>query len=238
MQLSAKTTDHTRLHVHGVTFPLVTEAKCSFGCFWSPWWQPQGSRAAASGKNTSGEVGSGDPSLAAGSLEQRPLIHPQRCHPTPWKMRKETAEGRKMYKLQIFAPLLLLNVSVHLSYKAQFLLWGQYWQVCLFVRMSGSGDNRLCSPRLSTQLWMWWIKVFLSFSNSERRFQRQLWRLSAIGCGQRLSSRTSAVHVAGHYRVQIPSLEVQQKASFRAVSLQAHQSVKNDLHRETHTFNW
>lgn len=45
---------------------------------------------------------------------------------------------------------------------------------------------------------------------------------------------TSAVHVAGHYRVQVASLEVQQEASFRVVSLQAHQSVKNHLHTEKH----
>lgn len=51
-----------------------------------------------------------------------------------------------------------------------------------------------------------------------------------------VTSRTSAVHVASHYRVQVPGLEVQQKASFWAVSLQGHQSVKNDLHRETQMF--
>lgn len=43
---------------------------------------------------------------------------------------------------------------------------------------------------------------------------------------------TSAVHVAGHYRVHVASLEVKQKTGFRIVSLQAHQSVKNHLHTE------
>lgn len=58
-----------------------------------------------------------------------------------------------------------------------------------------------------------------------------------MSCGSFVvASRTSAVHVAGHHRVQVPGLEVEQKASFRAVSLQGHQSVKNDLHRETQTF--
>lgn len=56
----------------------------------------------------------------------------------------------------------------YLSYKAQFLRWGQYWQICLLVRMSGSRDKRLRSASFSTQLWMWWTKVFLSFSSSEK----------------------------------------------------------------------
>ncbi len=47
---------------------------------------------------------------------------------------------------------------------------------------------------------------------------------------------TSAVHVAGHYRVQVGSLEVKQEACFRIVSLHAHQSVKNDLHTEKHIY--
>lgn len=47
---------------------------------------------------------------------------------------------------------------------------------------------------------------------------------------------TSAVHVAGHYRVQVASLEVKQEASFRIVPLQAHQSVKNHLHPEKHMY--
>lgn len=51
--------------------------------------------------------------------------------------------------------------------------------------------------------------------------------LSAFEC-----TCTSVVHVAGHYRVEIPILEVEQKSSFRPVSFQAHQSVKNDLHRK------
>lgn len=41
--------------------------------------------------------------------------------------------------------------------------------------------------------------------------------------------RTSAVHVAGHYRVQVASLEVKQEASFRIVPIHAHQCVQNDL---------
>lgn len=169
----------------------MTEAIFSFGCFLSPWWQPQDSRAAASRKNTSGEVGSGDPSLAAGSHGQHPPIHLKMCHPLPWRMQKENQVGTKattqICNLQIWALMLIVNISVYLSYKAQFLLWGQYWQVCLLIRMSGSRDNRLFSPHLSTQLWMWWIKVFLSFSNSDRRIYRVLWKLPVISCGQYLS---------------------------------------------------
>lgn len=41
---------------------------------------------------------------------------------------------------------------------------------------------------------------------------------------------TSAVHVAGHHRVQVARLEVKQEASFRIVSIHAHQCVQNDLH--------
>lgn len=48
---------------------------------------------------------------------------------------------------------------------------------------------------------------------------------------------TSVVHVAGHYRVEIPILEVKQKSSFRPVSFQAHQSIKNDLQREKTKLN-
>lgn len=133
----------------------------------------------------------------------------------------------------------MLNIFAYLSYKAQFLLWGQYWQVCLLVRMSGSRDNRLFSPCLSTQFWTWWIKVFLSFSNSDRDFFLEkvmeapcdkLWSACECTC-------TSVVHVAGHYRVEIPILEVEKKSSFRPVSFQAHQSVKNDLHREKTKLN-
>lgn len=146
-----------------------------------------------------------------------------------WRRAIHCPAATQICNLQIWALMLMVNVFVYLSYKAQFLLWGQYWQVCLLVRMSGSRDNRLFSPRLSTQLWMWWIKVFLSFSNSDRRIYTvmeapcdKLWSVFECAC-------TSAVHVAGHHRVEIPSLEVQQKASFRHVSFQAHQSVKNDL---------
>lgn len=95
---------------------------------------------------------------------QRPGRHAKRPE------KEEAPMTRQINNVQPSVLPLLLNVSVYLSYKAQFLLWGQYWQVCLLVRMSGSGDSRLFSPRLSTQLWMWWIKVFLSFSSSERGF--------------------------------------------------------------------
>lgn len=79
--------------------------------------------------------------------------------------------------------------------------------------------------------------MFLSFSNSESRCSRWSWRpLWDELWFVVVTSPTSAVHVAGHYRVQVPGLEVQQKASFRAVSLQGHQGVKNDLHRETQRF--
>lgn len=78
--------------------------------------------------------------------------------------------------------------------------------------------------------------MFLSFSNSESRCSRRLGRLSGTSWGVVVvTSRTSAVRVAGHYGVQVPSLEVEQKASFRAVSLQGHQGVENDLLRETQT---
>lgn len=152
--------------------------------------------------------------------------------------------------------------KMYLSYKAQFLLWGQYWQICLLVRMSGSLDKRLRPASFSTQLWMWWTKVFLSFSSSEINIEfshQQWWRTGCCerrwrwfcciakypkiifwyDCPQPVLGRlgkhmwvycTSAVHVAGHYRVQVASLEVKQEASFSIVSLHAHQRVKNDLH--------
>lgn len=106
-----------------------------------------------------------------------------------WRRAIHCPATTQIYNLQIWALMLMVNVFVYLSYKAQFLLWGQYWQVCLLVRMSGSRDNRLFSPRVSTQLRMWWIKVFLSFSNSDRRIYRVLWRLPVISCGQYLSAR-------------------------------------------------
>lgn len=77
---------------------------------------------------------------------------------------------------------------MYLSYKAQFILCGQYWQVCLFVRMSGSIDRRLPSAPFSTLLWMWWTKVFLSFSSSGKKKettknkfnQRMQWEKAAV----------------------------------------------------------
>ena len=45
---------------------------------------------------------------------------------------------------------------------------------------------------------------------------------------------TSAVHVAGCYRMHVASLEVQQKTGFRVIPLHAHQSIQNHLHTEKH----
>lgn len=49
---------------------------------------------------------------------------------------------------------------------------------------------------------------------------------------------TSAVHVAGHYGMQVASLKVKQEAGFRTVSLHTHQSVQDHLHTlDKHMYN-
>lgn len=156
-------------HLKIPTSPPRSAATLAFVRSSPPWWQPQDNRAGASGGNSSVAVTSRDRSPAPRTHGQHPVL----CL-LSWDslLCQMSREGQREAVRDDSGWTTKDNSRVkmsNLSYRAQFLLWGQYWQVCLLVRMSGSLDRRLGFTSLSTQVWMWWTKVFLSFSSSEEK---------------------------------------------------------------------
>lgn len=71
----------TTMPVRPLTSPPPSGAKLSSGRSCPPrWWSP-GSKAAASGRSTTGAEASGDPSAAPGSRARRPLGRPRSRRP-------------------------------------------------------------------------------------------------------------------------------------------------------------